>query len=63
MLSRARLFAILWTAVCQAPLSTGFSSQEYWSGLPFPFPATCTYTVTKKSYPNFQRNVNASKQY
>ena len=22
----------------QAPLSTGFSRQEYWSGLPFPFP-------------------------
>ena len=23
---------------CQAPLSTEFSSQEYWSGLPFPSP-------------------------
>ena len=23
---------------CQAPLSMGFSSQEYWSGLPFPAP-------------------------
>ena len=23
---------------CQAPLSTGFSRQEYWSGLPFPSP-------------------------
>ena len=21
-----------------APLSTGFSGQEYWSGLPFPYP-------------------------
>ena len=28
----------LWTAVCQAPLSMGFSRQEYWSGLPFPPP-------------------------
>ena len=27
-----------WTVVCQAPLSMGFSKQEYWSGLPFPFP-------------------------
>ena len=27
-----------WTLVCQAPLSLGFSSQEYWSGLPFPSP-------------------------
>ena len=27
-----------WTVVCQAPLSMGFSRQEYWSGLPFPAP-------------------------
>ena len=27
-----------WTAACQAPLSTGFSRQEYWSGLPCPPP-------------------------
>ena len=26
-----------WTVACQAPLSVGFSRQEYWSGLPFPF--------------------------
>ena len=30
--------AIPWTIACQAPLSLGFSRQEYWSGLPFPFP-------------------------
>ena len=24
-----------WNIVCQAPLSMEFSSQEYWSGLPF----------------------------
>ena len=28
-------FVILWTVACQAPLSMGFSRQEYWSGLPF----------------------------
>ena len=28
-----------WTAACQAPLSMGFSMQEYWSGLPFFFPS------------------------
>ena len=28
----------LWTVACQAPLSLGFSRQEYWSGLPFPSP-------------------------
>ena len=27
-----------WTVNCQAPLSMGFSRQEYWSGLPFPSP-------------------------
>ena len=30
--------AISWTVACQAPLSVGFSRQEYWSGLPFPSP-------------------------
>ena len=28
------LFATLWTVAHQAPLSTGFSRPEYWSGLP-----------------------------
>ena len=27
-----------WTIALQAPLSMGFSRQEYWSGLPFPSP-------------------------
>ena len=30
--------ATLCTVACQAPLSMGFSRQEYWSGLPFPSP-------------------------
>ena len=41
MLSHSSLvwfFATPWTIVCQAPLSMGFSRQEYWSGLPFPSP-------------------------
>ena len=33
--SRIRLWATLWTAAHQVLLSTGFSRQEYWSGLPF----------------------------
>ena len=37
-LSRVRLFATSWTAAHQVPPSMGFSRQEYWSGLPFPFP-------------------------
>ena len=32
------LFVIPWTVACQAPLSMGFSRQEYWSGLPCPPP-------------------------
>ena len=37
-LSRVRLFTAPWTVAHQAPLSMGFSRQEYWSGWPFPFP-------------------------
>ena len=33
-----QLFAILQTVTCHAPLSTGFSRQEYWRGLPCPPP-------------------------
>ena len=36
-LSHVRLFAITWTAAQQAPLSVGFSRQEYRKGLPLPF--------------------------
>ena len=36
--SRVQLLATLWTVAHQAPLSMGFSRQEYWSGLPFPSP-------------------------
>ena len=37
-LSCVHLFATLWTVAHQAPLSMGFSRQEYWSGLPCPPP-------------------------
>ena len=36
--SRVRFFATLWTVAGQAPLSTGLSRQEYWSGLLCPPP-------------------------
>ena len=38
LLSRVRLFAAPWAVAHQAPLSMGFSSQGYQSGLPFPSP-------------------------
>ena len=37
-LSRVQLFAASWAVFRQAPLSMGFSRQEYWNGLPFPSP-------------------------
>ena len=37
-LSRVRLLATPWTAAYQAPLSMGFSRQEYWSGVLLPSP-------------------------
>ena len=36
--SRVRLFETLWTIAHHAPLSMGFSRQEYCSGLPCPPP-------------------------
>ena len=38
LLNRVRLFATPWTTAYQAPLSIGFSRQEFWGGLPFPSP-------------------------
>ena len=37
-----------WTMAHQAPLSMGFSKQEYWSGLPFPSPVR-NYEVNEVS--------------
>ena len=46
-LSRVRLFATPWTAAYQAPLSIGFSRQEYWSGVPSPSLVTNLDSVLK----------------
>ena len=35
---RVQLFVTLCTVCCQAPLSMGFSRQEYWSRWPVPLP-------------------------
>ena len=37
-LSRVWLLSTQWTVAYQASPSMGFCRQEYWSGLPFPFP-------------------------
>ena len=41
--SHVQFFVTLWTVACQAPLSMGFSRQEYWSGLPYPPPGFLHY--------------------
>ena len=46
-LSRVRLLATPWTAAYQAPLSMGFSRQEYWSGVPLPSPSIYIYAHIK----------------
>ena len=38
------LFETPWTVAHQAPLSTKFSRQEYWSGLPFPSPGVLPHS-------------------
>ena len=35
--NHVRLFATPWTIAHQAPLSMGFSRQQYWSGVPLGF--------------------------
>ena len=44
-------FATPWTVACQAPLSMGFSRQEYWSGLPFPSPGDLPNPGIKLAFP------------
>ena len=48
-LSHVRLVATPWIAAYQAPPSTGFSRQEYWSGVPLPSPGH-PMTPTKPNY-------------
>ena len=54
LLSCVQLFATPWTLVPQAPLSTGLSRQEYWSGLPFPSPEDLPNPGTEPRSPALQ---------
>ena len=51
MFSSNRLFASPWTLACQAPLSMGFSWQEYWSVLPFSPPGDLPDPGMEPGYP------------
>ena len=44
----------LWAVSHQAPLSMEFSRQEYWSGLPFPFPGDLLDPGIKSGSPALQ---------
>ena len=52
--SRIWLFATPWTVACQAPLSMGFSRQEYLSGLPCPPPGDLPNPGIKPRFPALQ---------
>ena len=52
--SHVGLFAIPQTVAHQAPLSMGFSRQEYWSGLPLPSPGDLPYPGIDPASPALQ---------
>ena len=56
-LSRVRLLATPWTAAYQAPLSMGFSRQEYWNGVPLPSPLVTTIPILY-IFNEFDRNLD-----
>ena len=61
LLSHVQLFATPWTVACQAPLSMGFSRQEYWSGVPFPSPGNLPNPGIKPRSPALQADALSSE--
>ena len=57
-LSPVGLFETPWTAAYQTPPSMGFSSQEYWSGLPLPSPKYVQLLSKKKKIKTFLYSEN-----
>ena len=60
-LSCVRLVATPWTEEPGAPLSMGFSRQEYWSGLPFPSPGDLPNPGIEPRSPALQANALPSE--
>ena len=54
--SPVQFFGALWTIAYQAPLSIGFSRQEYWSGLLCPPPGDLPDLGIKPAFPALQMN-------
>ena len=61
LLSRVQLFATSWTVAHQAPLSMGFSRQEFWSGLPFPSPGDLPNPGIEPRSPSLQADALTSE--
>ena len=67
-LSCVHSFAMPWTVALQAPLSVGFSRQEFWSGLPFSPPGDLPNPGTETASPAlaggfFTRSHKGSSQH
>ena len=56
-----RLFATPWTVAYKAPLSMEFSSQEYWSGLPFPSPGDLSHPRIEPRSPTLKADALPSE--
>ena len=61
LLSHIWLFATPWTVAHQAPPFMEFSSQKYWSGLPFPSPGDLPDPGIKPVYPTQQTDALLSE--
>ena len=60
-LSRVQLSVTPWIVAYQAPPSMGFSRQECWSGLPFPFPGDIPNSGIKPGSPALQADALPSE--
>ena len=62
-LSPVQVFVTPWTVACQAPLSLGFSRQEYWKGLPVPSPGDLPDPRTEPRSPAWQADTLPSEPW
>ena len=61
LISSVRLFVTPWAVAYQAPLSMGFSRQEYWGGLSFPSPGDLPDPGIESRFPKLQANALPSE--
>ena len=54
VLNLVQLFSTPWAVACEAPLSVGFSRQEYWDGLLVPSPKDLSDPGIKPRSPALQ---------